>query len=60
MLTGYLRKIVHNGVDHLCVIARFAAADIYNNLIELRNLHNALVAEFFHQRGSYFTFVSIF
>ena len=52
LLAGDLGNVAQNGLDHFLVVLGFAAAHVHDNLIELGDLHNALVAKLAHEGGS--------
>ena len=51
-LAGDSGEVADDGVDDLRVVPGLAAAHVDDDFIEFRDLHDALVAELFHQRRS--------
>ena len=58
LLAGDRGQIRDDGLQGLGVFLGFATADVYDDLLQARNLHRALVLELLHQRGS--DFIRIF
>ena len=56
-LPGDRGQIVDDRIDHLGVVAGLTAADVDDHLVQLRDLHDALIAELFHQGRSDFAFI---
>ena len=60
LLTGNDRKVAQNRVKRLGVILCVADADIDHDLVELRDLHDALVVVLLQEGGSDLGFIQIF
>ena len=54
VLAGDRRDLLDNVIKCLCIILAVAAADGYNDLVDLGDLHNGLVLELLHQSRSNF------
>ena len=51
LLTGNSGEIADSAVHELCIASCLANTHVYNDLNELRGLHDVLVFELFLQRG---------
>ena len=60
LLAGDGGDVLADGFDFLGVVLAFAAADVHDDLVQLGDLHNALVAELLVQSGSDLSDISFF
>ena len=54
LLAGDLGQLADDGVQNLGVLAGLAAADVQDHLLDLGDLHGALVTELLEESGSHF------